>query len=133
MDQKHIVLFISKFSYGFCVCFGLCPFWYNFQRKTFETAWYYLVYPVLIYTSFSYFYPTSGLAVISLLNPLVVYMTMANITVIFMVQCMNAKQIVKFLNQITVFENRLNILYAKIINNHYMRPILLFFCIKQFW
>lgn len=110
--------------------FGLCPFWYNLQRKTFETAWYNLVYPVLVYTAFSYFYPTSGLAGISLLNPLVVvaffYMTMATISVIFLVQCMSAKHIVKYLNQLIIFERRLNILYAQTSNKHYLRPILLF-------
>lgn len=130
MAQKRIILLILKFSYLFCMGFGLCPFWYHFQRKTFETYWYHLMYPILVYTAFSYFYPTSGLAVISLLNPLVVvaffYMTMANISVIFAMQCMNAKHIVKFLNQLIVFEDRLSILYARTIENQYLRPILLF-------
>lgn len=130
MDQKRLILLILKFSYGFCMSFGLCPFWYNPQRRSFETAWYHLVYPILVYTAFSYFYPTSGLAVISLLNPLVVvaffYMTMATISVTFIVQCMNAKHIVNFLNQLIVFEDRSNILYAKTIENQYIRPILLF-------
>lgn len=110
--------------------FGLCPFWYNLKRKTFETAWYNLVYPVLVYTAFSYFYPTSGLAGISLLNPLVVvaffYMTMANISVIFLVQCMSAKHIVRYLNQLIIFEGRLNTLYAETEEKQYLRPILLF-------
>lgn len=130
MDQKDIIGLILRFSYGFCVCFGLCPFSYNFQRKTFETAWYHLVYPILVYIAFSYFYPTSGLAVISSLNPLVVvaffYMTMANISVIFLVQCMNANRIVAFLNELFVFEYRLNDLYTKTIEDKFFPSILLF-------
>lgn len=132
MDQKHFILLMLKFGYGFCMCFGLCPFWFNFQRKSFETAWYHLVYPILVYCSFSYFYPTSGLTVISLLNPLVVvaffYMTMVNISVIFLVQSMNANHIVNYLNELMEFEHRLNIIYKKSYGNQYLRPILLFLC-----
>lgn len=129
MKQKHIVLLIIKFGYGFCSIFGLCPFWYSPRKHCFESAWCYHVYPLIVYISFSYFYLTSGLSVISLLNPLVmiafVYMTMITISVIFLVQNINANHIVSFLNGLLAFLKKLNNVYENKNEFNYREPILL--------
>lgn len=97
MGQERTIKLLLKIAFYFSRLCGLVPFRYSSQEKRFVTAWYDQIYPSATYFSFAYFYPTSGLSVISVLNPLVVvaffYMTVTTISVIFLVQAINAKKI----------------------------------------
>lgn len=120
---------LLQFGYKFSRIFGLVPFRYNDETKTFVTAWFDIIYPVVVYLLFAYTYPTSGLSVVSVLNPLVVvaffYMTVTTISVIFLVQCLNAQRICVFLNKAAHLNSELYERYRNFSGAHYRSHILL--------
>lgn len=123
------IKFLLRFCYIFSRVFGLIPFRYNDETKTFVTAWYDKIYPIVIYFLFAYTYSTSGLSVISVLNPLVVvaffYMTVSTISVIFLVQCLTAKRICVFLNKAAHLNGELYQRYRLLPGTHYRSHVLL--------
>lgn len=111
MIRKGTIKPLLQIAYKFSRLCGLVPFRYDKTANGFVTAWFDQIWPAVAYFSFAYFYPTSGLSVISVLNPLVVvaffYMTVTTISVIFLVQAINAKAICVLLNDIAILNGEL--------------------------
>lgn len=111
MIRVGTIKLLLQIAYKFSRLCGLVPFRYDSTTKRFVTAWFDQIWPAIAYFSFAYFYPTSGLSVISVLNPLVVvaffYMTVTTISVIFLVQAINAKAICVLLNDISTLNSEL--------------------------
>lgn len=111
MMRVSNIQLLLQIAYKFSRLCGLVPFRYDSATERFVTAWYDHIWPGVTYFSFAYFYPTSGLSVISVLSPLVViaffYMTVTTISVIFLVQAINARGICVLLNDITALNREL--------------------------
>lgn len=131
MAHYWIVKFLLNIAYKSSRLCGLVPFRYNSEEKSFVTAWYDLIWPSISYLLFAYFYPTSGLSVIAVLNPLVVvaffYMTVTTISVIFIVQCLHSKKICTLLNDIAGLNKELVALarQCKLVEGSYWPYIIL--------
>lgn len=102
MLQEKLFIFLLKFVYGFIMIFGLCPFRFDFEEKRFKTSMLMQLYSVFVVISFSYFYPTSGITVVSALNPLVAItffnLSMTTICLTLFIQILHVNKIVRFLN-----------------------------------
>lgn len=111
MIQVGSINLLLQIAYKFSRLCGLVPFRYSDEIQRFITRWYDHIWPAIAYASFAYFYPTSGLSVIAVLNPLVVvaffYMTVTTISVIFLVQAINANKICVLLNDIGTLNSEL--------------------------
>lgn len=103
MKNKLIFLLFLRLFYWFCKLLGLCPFHYDSQQKSFAWSKWDILYSIVIWVSFSYFYPTSGLNAIAHLNALVViaffYLAMATITFVFVMQWLHVKKFTILLNE----------------------------------
>lgn len=132
MNQNQVSLSILKYFYRFCQIFGLCPFHYDRKMKSFTAQWYDIVYPILVWINFSYFYPTSGLSIVSVLNPLVViaffYMAMLTISVVMFVQCLNSKRMANLVNETMALFEELKQMYSSDIKVYNAKSIRLFLC-----
>lgn len=111
MIRVGTLKFLLQIAYKFSQLCGLVPFHYSEGSSSYVSGWYDQIWPATAYLSFAYFYPTSGLSVISVLNPLVVvaffYMTVTTISVIFLVQAINARKICTLLNDIAALNSEL--------------------------
>lgn len=111
MNNFWLIKLLLNVAYKFSRLCGIITFHYSDEQEKFVTYWYDLIYPIFAFLSFAYFYPTSGLSVIAVLNPLVVvaffYMTVTTISIIFVMQCLRAKDICVLLNDIAILNNEL--------------------------
>lgn len=118
MLQERLFVFLLKYVYVFVSLFGLCPFVFDFEKKIFKTSTVMQLYSTSVVLSFSYFYPTSGISVISALNPLVAItffnLSMTTICLTFAVQIVHSHKIVQFLNDAIQFLYNFN----KFIDRH---------------
>lgn len=130
MVQKGWIKFLLKFSYRCCSFFGLIPFHWNKRTRKFETSWYDKVYSGIICIAFLYFYRTSGLSTVAVLNPLVViaffYLNMSLIFITFTIQCFNAEKLANYLNKLKQFLKKLTGITGFERSKHsYRKPIIL--------
>lgn len=111
MSNFRILKSLIKIAYFLSRLCGMVTFHYSDNDGKFVSYWYDLIYPIISYLSFAYFYPTSGLSVIAVLNPLVVvaffYMTVSTISVMFVLQCLRAREICILLNDIMLLNDEL--------------------------
>lgn len=118
MLQERLFIFLLKYVYVFVSVFGLCPFLFDFDRRRFKTSTVMQLYSTFVVISFSYFYPTSGISVVSALNPLVAItffnLSMTTICLTLAVQIMHSHKIVQFLNDAIEFLYHFN----KFIDRH---------------
>lgn len=123
MLQEKLCIFLLKFAYIFVSLFGLCPFLFDYHEKRFKTSVIMQIYSTLVVISFSYFYPTSGISVVSALNPLVAItffnLSMTTICLTFIVQIINSHKIVNFLNDSIQFLFNFN----KFVDRHKVKYI----------
>lgn len=126
MFQERVCVFLLKFVYFFVSVIGLCPLIFDFEKKIFKTSIIMQIYSAFVVISFSYFYPTSGISIVSALNPLVAItffnLSMTTICLTLFVQIMQSHKIVPFLNDAIHFLHAFN----KFIDRHkvnYLSPI----------
>lgn len=103
--MNSITSIAIKLFYWYCKILGLCPLHYDSRKKSFICTWREISYSLLIWLSFSYFYWTKVLDLISHLNPVLVYiyfsLNLFTIATVFVVQCLNAGKLADLLNQVT--------------------------------
>lgn len=102
MFQEILFVFLLKYVYGLVTIFGLCPFRYDFEEKRFKRSRAIQLYSTFVVVSFTYFYPTSGISIVSSLNPLVAvtffYLSMTTIFLTMTVQIFHSQELVRFSN-----------------------------------
>lgn len=102
MFQEKLFKNLLKCAYVFVSVCGLCPFRFDFEEKRFKSSTFMRLYSVFVVLSFSYFYPTSGISVVSTLNPLVAMtffnLSMTTICSTLVIQIMHSEKIVELLN-----------------------------------
>ena len=127
LNQGAVKSFFS-FVYFLAKSVGLMPAHFDAKRQRFEAAWYDLLWSMFIWLTFSYFFITSGLTQLRLVSQLAVisfyHMTIGTISVIFLMQCLNARGIARFLNGTKVLIGELRKI-ADIRKVNQTRPLLL--------
>lgn len=103
MKFYKIFLIILKCFYWFCKLFGLLPIHYNSRKNAFNWSKLEILYSIFVLVNFSYFSRTNGLSIVIHLNPVLVlavfYMAIASITMVFTIQCYNAKKLAVLMNE----------------------------------
>lgn len=105
MNRTIAISIVIKLFYWYCKILGLCPIHYDLQKRAFIWTWYEIFYSLLVWMSFSYFYWTKVLNLITHLNPVLVFayftLNLLTIATIFLVQCLNAGKLANLLNHLT--------------------------------
>lgn len=118
MFLENPLVVAIKCSYYFVSIFGMLPVKYNYKKFKFETSVLLTSYSLLILVAFSYTYLTSGVSVISSLNPLIaitfIYLSYSAICLTVMIQCLQRHKITRFLNRVQLFLHEL-----KTVTNQY--------------
>lgn len=131
MMQSFIFIAVVRSVFWFYKLIGLCPFHYNFHKKSFNLTKWEVFYTIFVWVNFTYLYAARGLFTLApQLNPLVMtashYLALFTINIIFMMQCVNASEITTILNEAQILLEEINSFCKPIPTGEAIRYLLLF-------